>query len=197
MLPPGGDAVFLNDPQVASRTLFKEHCETCHTLDGVGGEEAPDLTRVRSRPWLAGVIRNPRDKRYFGGTKTHKEMEPYPATELPDDKLSAVVEYLTSLIGEEAGPVDAPLAERGKKLFADALDCNTCHEVKPGESADGPNFAGAGSRAWTQRVLRDSAAEDLFGKSAGMPKFGKKLSDEEIRQLADFIASQRTSKGSG
>jgi ubiquinol-cytochrome c reductase cytochrome b subunit len=200
VLPTGGDAVFLNDPQVGARNLFKEHCETCHTLGGAGGEEAPNLTDFRSREWLAGVIRNPHDKRYFGGTKTHKEMEPYPADKLPDDKLKALVEYLVSLVGDEGAHVDTALAEKGKGLFADDLDCNTCHEVKPGESGDGPNLAGAGSKAWILRVLHDSSAEDLFGKGAGMPKFGKKLTDEEIRQLADLILSQRAAhaaKGAG
>jgi ubiquinol-cytochrome c reductase cytochrome b subunit len=197
VLPPGGDAVFLNDPQVATRALFKEHCETCHTLDGVGGEEAPNLTHFKSREWLSAVIRNPRDKRFFGGTKTHKEMEPYPASSLPDDKLAAVVEYLTSLMGDEAGHVDAALAERGKKLFEDDLDCNSCHEVKPGESGSGPNLFGGGTRAWIQRVVKEAAAEDLYGKSSGMPKFGKKLTDEEIRQLSDLIAAGRNAKNSG
>ncbi len=197
VLPAGGDAVFLNDPRVRVRSLFKEHCETCHTLDGEGGEEAPDLTHYKSREWFAGVIRNPRAKRFFGGTKTHKEMDAYPPSQLSDDKLKALVEYMTSLMGEEAGPVDAALVARGQKLFADDLDCNTCHEVKPGEVADGPNLAGDGSRAWTQRVIENSAAEDLFGKVAAMPKFGKKLTDEQIRELADFIASQRTDGGHG
>ena len=66
-----------------------------------------------------------------------------------------------------------------------------------GSSSDGPNLAGAGSKAWILRVLHDSSAEDLFGKSAGMPKFGKKLTDDEIKQLADLILSQRSAKGSG
>jgi len=61
----------------------------------------------------------------------------------------------------------------------------------------GPNLAESGTRAWIQRVIHDASAEDLFGKSSGMPKFGKKLTDEEIRQLSDLIASGRTSKGSG
>jgi mono/diheme cytochrome c family protein len=124
-------------------------------------------------------------------------MEPYPASALADDKLAAVVEYLMSLMGDEAGHVDAALAERGKKLFADDLDCNTCHEVKPGETGDGPNLSGSGTRAWIQRVMREASADDLYGKSSGMPKFGKKLTDEEIRQLADLIAAGRSAKGSG
>jgi len=93
--------------------------------------------------------------------------------------------------------VDAALAEKGRKLFADELDCNTCHEVKPGESGDGPNLSSGGSKAWVLRVLHDSGADDLFGKSAGMPKFGKKLTDDEMKQLADLVVSQRAGKSSG
>jgi ubiquinol-cytochrome c reductase cytochrome b subunit len=121
-------------------------------------------------------------------------MEPYPPEKLSDDKLKALVEYLTSLIGEEGGPVDAALVAQGQKLFADDLDCNTCHEVKPGETADGPNLAGGGSRAWVVRILHDSSAQDLFGKAGSMPKFDKKLSEEDMRALADLIVSGRTSK---
>jgi ubiquinol-cytochrome c reductase cytochrome b subunit len=197
VLPAGGDAVFLNDPQVAARQLFVEHCSSCHSVDESGGDEAPSLTGYKTREWISALIRNSRDKRFFGGTKTHKDMPVYEPKDLPDDKLKAVTEYVTSLIGEEAGSVDAALAEQGKKLFLDELDCNTCHEVKPGESGDGPNLAGHGSRAWIQRILRDSSVPDLFGKTASMPKFGRRLTDEEIRQLADFVASQRKAPGSG
>ena len=158
-----------------ARTLFNEHCAACHTLGGSGGEEAPNLTDYKNREWLGAVIRNPRDKRFFGGTKTHHEMEAYPASAQPDDKLKAVVEYLTSLMGDDAVHVDAALAEKGKKLFADELDCNTCHEVKPGESGDGPNLSSSGSKSVgvLRPVLRDSSADDLFGKSAGMPEIRK------------------------
>jgi len=192
VLPAGGDAVFENDPQVAARRLFQEHCATCHTLQGApGGAEAPTFVAWRSRAWYRDLIRNARDPRFFGGAKGHDTMEPYPPEELSDERLTAVVEYLVSLTGAEGGTVDAALVETGRKLFADDLECNNCHEVKPGESADGPNLAGNGSRAWVERVIRDSAAPDLFGKSAGMPKFGKKLSDPDIAALADLITAQR------
>jgi ubiquinol-cytochrome c reductase cytochrome b subunit len=197
VLPEGGEAVFYNDPAFKARLLFKEHCGGCHTLGGLGGDNAPSLTSYKSREWLSALIRDPQEKRFFGGTKTHREMKPYPVKDLPDDKLKAVVEYMTSLIGEEAGPVDKQLAEQGQKLFADDLDCNSCHEVKAGESGDGPNLAGHGSKGWIQRVIRDSSADDLFGKGAEMPHFGKKLTDEQIKQLSDLVASQRRSGGEG
>jgi ubiquinol-cytochrome c reductase cytochrome b subunit len=197
VLPAGGEAVFLNDPKVATKNLFKEKCRTCHTIEGVGGEEGPELTEYKSREWLSALIRDPTDKRFFGGSKSHDTMEPYPPKDLPDEKLAAVVEYVTSLIGAGAGPVDAALVEKGKALFMDELDCNTCHEIAPGETADGPNLHHHGSVEWITRVIRNSGADDLFGTSASMPKFEGKLSDDEIRGLAEYVFSQRSTKPSG
>jgi ubiquinol-cytochrome c reductase cytochrome b subunit len=197
VLPAGGDAVYENDPQVRTRRLFTEHCTTCHSLDGVGGSEAPSLTGYKNREWLSSLIRNPRDVRFFGGTKTHEDMPSFPPSERPDDKLAQVVEYVTSLMGPEAGPVNGALAEQGKALWDGGLNCSDCHEVKAGESGDGPNLAGHGSRDWIERIIRDSGAPDLFGKSASMPKFRQKLSEEEIKALAELIVGQRVHKGDG
>ncbi|MEE9383156.1 MAG: cytochrome b N-terminal domain-containing protein [Nannocystaceae bacterium] len=190
VLPRGGDAVYQNDPQVKARTLFVDHCETCHAIDGEGGDEAPDFAQYGSREWLRQMIRNPSDPSKFGGTK-HEDMEAYPEAELPEAQLAAVVEYLTSLMGEQGGPTDATLVATGKLLFADELDCNSCHEVEPGESGDGPNLSAHGTTAWIARVIRDASQDDLFGEAADMPKFAKKLSKNEIQMLSRFIHSLR------
>ncbi|TPV95242.1 MAG: c-type cytochrome [Myxococcales bacterium FL481] len=190
VLPHGGDAVYQNDPQVAARTLFADECATCHAIDGIGGEEAPNLTNYGDRQWLREVIRNPNDPLKYGNTKLD-EMEAYPEDELPEDQLVAVVEYLVSLAGDDAPPFDANLAAKGKALFDDELDCNNCHETEPGESGDGPNLSGLGSQAWIARVIADSSAEDLFGSEADMPKFVGKLSEDDLTMIAEFVFSLR------
>src|SRR5690606_5508906 len=92
--PAGGIAVWQNDPQYAAMALFKEQCGTCHQIDGRGGAEAPRLSHFNDRAWLRGAVREPQSAAYFGGTKLHRDMEPYSVEDLPDDKLDAVVEYL-------------------------------------------------------------------------------------------------------
>lgn len=199
VLPEGGPAVFRNDPEYKVRALYKEHCENCHELDGFGGEEAPSLTDYSSRAWLAALVRDPNEKRFFGGTK-HEDMDPYPEstddenlTAIADDQLDALVEYLWQLQGEE--DVDATLASSGKELWDDELDCNGCHEIEAGVEGSGPNLLGHGSQAWVARVIRDSSAVDLFGSEAQMPKFGEdKLDDEQLQELAAFIVRQRQVK---
>jgi ubiquinol-cytochrome c reductase cytochrome b subunit len=195
VLPEGGPAVYRNDPEYKVKALYVEHCQNCHELDGFGGEEAPSLTGYSNREWLFALVRNPNEKRFFGGTK-HDVMEPYPESgekAIPSEQLHAVVEYLWELQGE--ADVDATLAAEGKTLWEDELDCNNCHEVKAGVEGSGPNLAAHGSAAWVARVIRDSSKPDLFGEDAQMPKFGEdKLKEEDVIALAELVARQRAPK---
>jgi len=197
VVPLGGPAVFFNDPEYQVRQLYKEHCQGCHMIDGVGGEEAPDLTDYSSRAWIGALIRNADDPRFFGATKFKGEMEPYPEADLPEEQFVAVREYVVSLMKDPDVVVDAALAKKGKDLWDDELDCNSCHEVEPGGEGDGPNLLDHGSTAWVMRVIRDSSKPDLFGSKAQMPKFEGKLSDAEIEQLAKLVTAQRAPKDPG
>jgi ubiquinol-cytochrome c reductase cytochrome b subunit len=194
--------VWRNDPQYAAMQLFQENCATCHEIDGRGGEEAPSLSHYNDREWLRGAVRTPRSIAYFGGTKAHTDMEAYSVQDLPDEQLDAVVEFLIELReqGEqgEQGEThpdtaawNAELAKRGRALWESDLDCSGCHSLEPGADGDGaPVFAGRGTRAWIERVIRNSSAADLYGGEAEMPKFAGKLSDPEITALADYVFAQ-------
>jgi len=189
--PRGGVAVWKNDPEFQALALFKEQCQTCHTLGGRGGEEAPSLEGWGSRGWMAAFLRAPSDKRFYGGTKAHNTMEPLSPEELPEDELMAAVEYVISLRGAEAGALDAALVARGRELWDEKLECSGCHEVEAGKEGTGPTLAGHGSLVWLERVIADSSAVDLYGEGAEMPKFGAKLSPAQISTLAGLIAAER------
>lgn len=194
--PEGGIAVFQNDPQYAAITLFKEHCATCHQIDGKGGQEAPRLTGFGSREWLRGAVREPRSNAYFGATKSHDTMEAYAVADLPDDKLDLLIEYMLMLRAKGATdePIlayDEALAKQGEAYWADEADCSGCHPNEKGADGDGaPNLHGRGSRAWVARVIRDATQVDLYGPKAEMPSFASKLTDEEIELLANYVYMQ-------
>lgn len=192
--PEGGIAVFDNDPKEKTRKLFKEHCATCHTIEGRGGEEAPSFDDYGSREWLFALLRDPRSKRFYGGTKAHTTMEPVAVKDASDEELRAVVEYMLSLSGPEYGATDAALVASGAALWASKLECSGCHEVEAGKSGTGPTLAGRGTTAWIGRVIRNSAEPDLYGDTAEMPKFADKLSAAQIEALAAFIGSQREAR---
>lgn len=193
--PAGGVAVYDNDPREQTRRLFREQCATCHTIEGRGGEEAPSLDDYGSRAWLTGLVRDPRSKRFYGGTKAHTTMEPVPVEKASDAELAAIVEYMISLAGAEVGAADATLAAKGKELWGgDAWDCSGCHEVEAGKSGAGPNLAGRGTTAWVARVIANSGEPELYGDTAEMPKFAGKLTPAEIEALAQFVTSARTAE---
>ena len=202
VLPLGGPAVFFNDPLYQTKQLFKEHCQNCHMIEGIGGEEAPDLTGYGNREWLSSLIRDCNTSRFYGETAHKGDMTAYPETcpegdeecvALPQDQLDATVEYLMQLAGDEEITFDAKLAKTGATLWEDELECNACHEIDKGEEGDGPNMTTRGSREWIARIIRDTSAPDLFGDSAEMPKFDdSKLSDEQVTALAEYIFAQRS-----
>jgi ubiquinol-cytochrome c reductase cytochrome b subunit len=191
VLPPGGDAVFENDPQVATKRLFKENCANCHAIDGIGGAEAPDFGDYNSRAWLSALVRNPTDKRFFGGTKHESEMDPYPADKLSDEQLAALVEFILSLSASPPKDLDAALAQKGGAMFSDPLNCGDCHEVEAGKHGSGPNLAKRGSVDWIASVIRDSGQAHLFGENGKMPKFGAKLTADQVQRIAEFVYSQQ------
>lgn len=189
VVPLGGPAVFFNDPQYRTKMLYKEHCQGCHALGGIGGDEGPSLEDYSSRAWVSALVRNAADPRFFGNTEMKDEMEAYPEADLPEAQFEPLVEYVMQLQGDQV--VDEALAAGGAQLWEDELECNACHEVEPGDEGDGPNLHGHGSQAWVARVIRNSAQGDLFGEYAAMPKFGDKLSNEDIEALAAFVVLQR------
>lgn len=186
--PAGGIAVYDNDPEQKTRNLFKEHCGTCHTLEGKGSEEGPVLDGFTSREWLTALVRQPRDKRFYGATK-HNTMEPLTTEAVSDEELKAVIEYVVSLSGSGEA-TDAELVKRGKELWDTKLECSSCHEVEAGKDSTGPTLAGRGTAAWVARIITDSSQKDLYGDTAEMPKFGGKLSPQEIEALAQFVVAK-------
>jgi ubiquinol-cytochrome c reductase cytochrome b subunit len=188
VLPAGGTAVWRNDPAFEARSLFEDRCAGCHTRDGVGGGEAPDLHDYNSRRWLAAFLRNPYAPRFFGGTKKPQKgrMEPVEAT---DEEIGALAEYVYSQSG--ASDVDAGLARQGQALF-EGMNCDGCHETgDPGGGGTGPNLFRRGTTDYVRRVIEQAAAPNLYGERSKMPRFAGKLSAEQIEALAGLVLRPR------
>jgi len=131
------------------------------------------------------------DKRFFGGTKHEDEMKPYPADTLSNEQLAAVVEFILSISASPPKDLDAALAQKGAAMFSDPLNCGDCHEVEAGKHGTAPTLAKRGSVAWIASVIRDSGQDHLFGENGKMPKFGSKLSADQVQQLAEYVYSQQ------
>lgn len=84
----------------AGRKAYEnEGCETCHSLDGKGTGDAPDLLKWASPEWLAAFIRDPGAARFYGEMN---EMDPFGHDLLTNRELSAVIAYLRALGAQPA-----------------------------------------------------------------------------------------------
>jgi len=93
------------DPALAKQggELFEsEGCGACHTLDGKGGGDAPDLEGYASESWLSAFVRGPGGPRFYGDKN---KMETFDAHKLSDAEVAAVVAYLR---GQASQPVKFP-----------------------------------------------------------------------------------------
>ncbi|RMG10826.1 MAG: cytochrome bc complex cytochrome b subunit [Deltaproteobacteria bacterium] len=176
--------LWLQDPVEHGRRLFRAHCSNCHTVDGEGGREGPDLGGYLSRDWLLAFLRNPADPQFYGHTKFAEEgMEP---VDLPEPKLLALVDYLMALADTPAKQLEQ---HPGRAVYTEA-ECDDCHGI-PGETE--PllvRLDGYGGEAWLRRVLLEPSAEDVYGEYSEMPRFDT-LSEQEIRALVAFLRAQR------
>ncbi len=83
-------------PVSASRGLGRnvylaQKCDACHAIKGVGGTVGPDLTHVgsaRTPEWITAEIVDP---------AAHNPGTVMPPHELPEDELTALVDYLVGL----------------------------------------------------------------------------------------------------
>jgi ubiquinol-cytochrome c reductase cytochrome b subunit len=183
VLPEGGVAVYRNDPAFAVRELFREQCSNCHALTRQGGGDGPDLGDYNSRAWIRGFLENPQAPIYMGAAKKPAKggMKPVKA---PPEVLAALTEVIYAQTG--APDVDQELLRKGQALYPEQ-NCDSCHELEPGKEADGPNLSHRGSLEQVIAIIEDASRPTLYGERSKMPKFGSKLSREQIEGLARLV----------
>lgn len=188
-VPPGGAAELLwRHPPRRGQRLFEVHCQGCHRLDGKGGGEAPDLTGYLGLAWLEGVIRDPRDPRFFGHTKLDG-MEPLPKESWP--KLRPLAAFLRAQDPERAPSPDPALVKAGEEAYFE-LECHGCHAITAEDEGGAygggaPSLQGYGSVEWLTAFLRDPGHERFYGENNDMPAYADELDDEELAALVVFL----------
>jgi ubiquinol-cytochrome c reductase cytochrome b subunit len=185
--PEGGTAVYRNDPAFAARELYDEHCLSCHTLTRQGGGEGPDLGDYNSRAWLTGFLHDPQGPLYMGPAKKPAKGGMKPVQASPQE-IAALVEFVHSQSG--APDVDTTLAKAGASLFSDK-DCDSCHELAPGQAGDAPNLLHRGTLAYVVATIEDPSRPTLYGERSKMPKYAGKLTPAQIESLARLVLDQR------
>jgi len=184
------DAELRNFAESAAKAVYGDNCAACH---GSGGEGAEGLFPVLADDdWLYGgdleTITESMTEGRVGNMPAHAEM-------LEEDEINALADFVVALPQGKA-------TEKGWALFDDA-GCMGCHgENAKGGALNGDNYSGAVNltdQIWRFGSSRDDLLRTIrYGvnqedvpetRSAIMPAFGEKLSEEQIKILAIKIHS--------
>jgi cytochrome c oxidase cbb3-type subunit III len=120
----GGESIpGLNTDSSRGKNIFETKCATCHGLDGLGGEHAPD------------IIRRPAAKALSDSTLLNLIHDGIPEEGMPSfpsigqEGGQAVVAYMRFLQGKSAGDSAPGDPVRGKDLFFGKAGCSACHQI--------------------------------------------------------------------
>jgi mono/diheme cytochrome c family protein len=189
---PGGEA---------GRLMEDLRCQSCHTINGNGGEMAPDLSREGSavqRAWLVEFMRNP-------DTLRPALIRRMPKFNLTDEEIRELSDYM--LIAYQAPGFDSSVldvralnseaAARGRDLFYSRFACQSCHiaDYKKDKGYAGPALADVGDRltpVWIYKWLKDPDA-----LVPGTPMPATRMSDKEARDLTAFLVTLKSKQRGG
>ncbi|UCC72933.1 MAG: c-type cytochrome [Gemmatimonadota bacterium] len=166
-------------------TFAEKGCAECHSVQGVGGREAPDLAR-REVSWnltqFAAAMWNKAP-----GMTAHMRTRGIQVPQLGAGEMADLVAYLHSVhYFAESGDVEA-----GRRLLRSS-GCLTCHSLNGQEASAAGNLAGNTSMVspaevisalWNHAVYTE--AGDSFAVSWPV------LSAEEMADIAAFLQTPR------
>ena len=182
----------------AGKLMADLRCLSCHTINGRGGDMAPDLSWEGSavqRPWLVAFFKNP-------NTLRPALIRRMPKFNLSDKEIQTLTDYIMTVYQSPAVDPDAMPAkftpaeiEQGRQLFYSKYACQSCHIADPAKDKGyiGPMLASVGSRltpAWMFRYLKDPQA-----MRPGTLEPNQHLSDADARALTAFLSSLKGGKG--
>ncbi len=168
----------------------KYNCNNCHTILGIGGYYAPDLTKVmsyRDADWVKGFLKDPE--------KVWPAARKMPNLHLKDQEIANLVAFLTWVNGIDTNNwppkpmvvTAAASAQPGEAIF-NAQVCSGCHMINGIGGNVGPNLTKVGSRRdkeWIEQQLKDPKSHN---PNSIMPSYSK-LPEKDMGDLVNYLSS--------
>jgi len=180
----------------AGQLMRDLRCFTCHTINGHGGDMAPDLTWEGSAvqpEWLTQFLKNPE-------TLRPALIRRMPKFNLTDSEIHALADYMMTVYQTPQFDRDSlPVSEftpagvaQGQQLFYSKFACQSCHiaDFAKDKGYIGPALAGTGKRfnaAWVYHWLKDPQS-----LRPGTIEPNQHMTDEEARSLTAFLMSLKS-----
>jgi len=171
------------------KVLFQQKCGSCHTLREAGTQGSSQANPV-SGPNLDSAFAAPRMEGFDESVirETVRHQIDYPTPPMPEDLLDgdeadAVAVYVALV----AAQPKAKVAVQGgsdtndpKTLFAS--NCGSCHTL-----ADAGTTGAVGPNLDQAKSTFEKSYGQIKNGGGGMPAFGDRLTDEQVRALAQYI----------
>jgi len=181
---------------IAGKRLWQHYdCNDCHTILGIGGYYAPDVTKsysIRGEAWLKQFLKDP--------ARMYPQSRQMPNFNLADSQVSALVAYLKWV--SEIDTNDWPPAPRGvvgvasaspgrqespgQQIFL-AQHCNTCHSIAGSGGTLAPDLTHVGSRQTKGWILDQINNPRSHKADSVMPSFAR-LPEADKQELASYLA---------
>ncbi len=170
----------------------KYNCNDCHTILGIGGYYAPDVTKVmsyRDNEWVTRFLKDPE--------KVWPNPRKMPNLHLKDQEIADLVAFLNWVNGIDTNnwppkPIVATAVtsiSTGEAVYK-AQGCSACHMIAGVGGKVGPDLSMVGKKRdkeWIEAQLKNPKAHD---PKSIMPSYSK-LSEKDIDDLAHYLAGLR------
>ncbi len=179
------------DTQVVSgKWVWQKHnCNDCHTILGIGGYYAPDVTKVmsyRDAAWVSRFIADP--------GAVWPAARKMPNLRLTDREIADVIAFLTWVDGIDTNnwppkplvPAATTAPSPGERLFK-TNGCQACHRIGGIGGSVGPDLTTVGKRrdeAWMKAQLKNPKSHD---PNSIMPSFAQ-LPEKDIDDLVEYLS---------
>jgi len=167
----------------------KYNCNDCHTIMGIGGYYAPDVTKVmsyRDADWMKSFINDP--------AKVWPEERKMPNLHLSDQEISDVIAFLAwvNQIDTNGWPpkpllVSSSTSQKPGEAIFKAQGCSACHRIGSLGGTIGPDLTKVGNRrdkVWIEDQIRNPKTHN---PGSIMPSFAK-LPDKDVEELAGYLS---------
>ncbi len=212
----GGVAVYSQQPHYEAKRLWSKHCKSCHE-----GKErkAPEIVAgYNSRAWVRAFLLDPNDKRFFGVTEI-KKMKPVKQRGVKLDALVEFIYAQTgatninqALVTQGAKIYEDDCASKCHVAKGEAFEGDGAPDVygrggtdylvdfiaDPGQKRyfGKLNIVGGGKSGGDDDDDDDDDDQDAKPKVKKpiellMPKFDRRLNDDQRRLLAEYLRSLR------
>jgi cytochrome c oxidase cbb3-type subunit 3 len=168
-------------PDLRGRSIFELKCATCHGLDGLGGEHAPDIIR---RP----VVQAFSDQALLDLIHHGIPESGMPGfSDMGKEDVQGVIDYLRFLQGKSA--VDSMSGDpvRGRELFFGKAGCSACHAMQ------GRGQFATGDLAGFARDHQASEIRDAILRPAGAQQEAATAVARDGRKFSGMIRNEDNS----